>query len=54
MTKKPAIEKNELGRFIPNKAKAKAGLNKAILNVGWYQDRIVPEIQSGTIRKSSF
>ena len=37
MTKKPASKKDELGRFIPNKAKAKAGLNKAILNVGWYQ-----------------
>ena len=37
MTKKPAPKKDELGRFIPNKAKAKAGLNKAILNVGWYK-----------------
>lgn len=36
MTKKPNPKKDELGRFIPNKAKAKAGLNKAILNVGWY------------------
>lgn len=37
MTKKPAPKKDEHGNFIPNKAKAKAGLNKAILNVGWYQ-----------------
>lgn len=37
MTKKPIPKKDELGRFIPNKAKAKAGLNKAILNVGWYR-----------------
>ena len=37
MTKKPAPKKDESGRFIPNKAKAKAGLNKAILNVGWYK-----------------
>ncbi|WP_180082075.1 MULTISPECIES: RNA-guided endonuclease TnpB family protein [unclassified Acinetobacter] len=36
MTKKPKPKKDESGRFIPNKAKAKAGLNKAILNVGWY------------------
>lgn len=37
MTKKPAPKKDEHGNFIPNKAKAKAGLNKAILNVGWYR-----------------
>lgn len=36
MTKKPNPKQDESGRFIPNKAKAKAGLNKAILNVGWH------------------
>ncbi|QOW42900.1 MULTISPECIES: RNA-guided endonuclease TnpB family protein [Acinetobacter] len=37
MTKKPNPKKDKFGRFIPNKAKAKAGLNKAILNVGWHR-----------------
>lgn len=37
MTKKPKPKKDESGRFIPNKAKAKAGLNQAILNVGWHR-----------------
>ena len=37
MTKKPLPKINESGRFIPNKAKAKAGLNKSILNVGWHR-----------------
>ena len=37
MTKKPAPKKDAAGKFIPNKAKAKAGLNKAILNVGWHR-----------------
>ncbi len=37
MTKKPNPKKDEFGRFVPNKAKAKAGLNKAILNVGWHR-----------------
>ena len=37
MTRRPVPKKDEDGHFIPNKAKAKAGLNKAILNVGWHQ-----------------
>ncbi|MDD2945532.1 MAG: transposase [Acinetobacter sp.] len=37
MTQKPQPKKDDSGRFIPNKAKAKAGLNKAILNVGWHK-----------------
>ena len=37
MTRKPKPKKDESGRFIPNKAKAKAGLNRAILNVGWHR-----------------
>ncbi|WP_137226732.1 RNA-guided endonuclease TnpB family protein [Shewanella sp. MEBiC00475] len=36
MTKKPKAKQNESGQFISNKAKQKAGLNKAILNVGWH------------------
>ncbi|MCP0922141.1 transposase [Acinetobacter indicus] len=37
MTKKPLPKIDESGRFIPNKAKAKTGLNKSILNVGWHR-----------------
>ena len=36
MTRKPKAKQDKHGRFIPNQAKAKAGLNKAILNVGWH------------------
>lgn len=39
MTKAPQAkpDPNQKGKFLPNGARAKAGLNKAILNVGWYQ-----------------
>jgi putative transposase len=36
MTRKPKAKKDDQGRFVSNKAKQKAGLNKAILNVGWH------------------
>ena len=36
MTRKPKAKKDKSGKFISNKAKQKAGLNKAILNVGWH------------------
>ena len=36
MVRKPKAKQDEQGRFISNKAKQKAGLNKAILNIGWY------------------
>ena len=36
MTRKPKAKQDEQGRFVSNKAKQKAGLNKAILNVGWH------------------
>ncbi len=37
MTKKPKAKQDEQGRWLKNKAKAKAGLNKAILSKGWYK-----------------
>jgi len=37
MVRKPKAKQDEKGRYIPNKAKQKSGLNKAILNVGWYK-----------------
>ncbi len=36
MTRKPKAKQDEQGRYLPNKAKQKAGLNKSILNVGWH------------------
>ena len=36
MTRKPKAKKDENGRYISNKAKQKAGLNRSILNVGWH------------------
>ncbi|MEB2694229.1 hypothetical protein QJQ08_00125 [Chlamydia suis] len=36
MTRRPKAKQDEQGRFISNKAKQKAGLNKSILNVGWH------------------
>lgn len=36
MTKAPNPKQDAHGRFISNKAKQKAGLNKAILDIGWH------------------
>ena len=36
MTRRPKAKKDSNGKFISNKARQKAGLNKAILNVGWH------------------
>ena len=36
MTRRPKAKQDNTGKFISNKAKQKAGLNKAILNVGWH------------------
>ena len=36
MVRRPKAKQDEQGRFISNKAAQKAGLNKAILNVGWH------------------
>ncbi|MFW8565232.1 RNA-guided endonuclease InsQ/TnpB family protein [Orrella sp. 11846] len=37
MTRRPAPKQNEAGQYLPNHASQKAGLNQAILNVGWHQ-----------------
>ena len=36
MTLRPKAKKDRNGKFVSNKSKQKAGLNKAILNVGWH------------------
>ena len=35
MTKRPKTKTDAMGRFLPNQAKAKAGLNRAILSSAW-------------------
>ena len=37
MTRKPKAKQDKHGRWLKNKARAKAGLNKAILSKGWYK-----------------
>ncbi|MBF0440291.1 MAG: transposase [Oligoflexales bacterium] len=37
MTRRPKAKKNEMGHWEKNQAKAKAGLNKSILDKGWHQ-----------------
>ncbi len=37
MAKRPKAKRDAQGRFLPNGAKAKAGLNRAILASGWGQ-----------------
>ncbi len=43
MTRRPQPEPDPArpGAFLPNRAAAKAGLNKSILDAGWYQFRII-------------
>lgn len=36
MTRKPKAKQDDNGKFLSNRARAKAGLNKSILNVGWH------------------
>jgi len=36
LTKRPKPKQDENGRYLPNRAAAKAGLNKSILDAGWY------------------
>ena len=36
MTRKPKAKQDKDGKFLPNRARAKAGLNKSILNIGWH------------------
>ena len=37
MTKRPKAKQDEQGRFVSNKARQKAGLNRAILDKGWHR-----------------
>lgn len=54
MTRKPKAKKDVAGRFIPNQAKAKAGLNKAILDKGWHQLEIFTKYKAAQAGKAVF
>ena len=54
MTRKPKAKQDDSGRFIPNKAKAKAGLNKAILDKGWHQLEIFTKYKAAQAGKAVF
>lgn len=54
MTKKPKAKRDETGKFIPNQAKAKAGLNKSILDKGWHQLEIFMKYKAANAGKAVF
>ena len=54
MTKKPKAKKDEAGRFISNQARAKAGLNKAILDKGWHQLETFTKYKAANAGKAVF
>jgi putative transposase len=54
MTKKPKAKRDSSGVFIPNQAKAKAGLNKSILDKGWHQLEIFTKYKAANAGKAVF
>lgn len=54
MTRKPKAKKDEKGRFISNKAKQKAGLNRSILNVGWHIIEVYTKYKAYQVGKAVF
>ena len=54
MTKKPKAKKEATGRFLPNKAKAKAGLNQSILDKGWNQLEVFIKYKAAQCGKAVF
>jgi putative transposase len=54
MTKKPKAKIDEAGRFIPNQSKAKAGLNKSILDKGWHQLETFTKYKAANAGKAVF
>lgn len=54
MTLKPKPVQDETGKYLPNKAKAKAGLNKAILNVGWHMLETYVKYKAQRLGKAVF
>jgi putative transposase len=54
MTKRPKAKQDAAGRFLPNQASAKAGLNKAILDKGWHQLESFVKYKAAKIGKAVF
>lgn len=54
MTKKPKAKQDQSGRFVANKAKAKAGLNRVILDKGWHQLEIFTKYKAANAGKAVF
>ncbi len=54
MTRKPKAKQDEQGRYVSNKAKQKAGLNKSILNVGWHIIEIYTKYKAYQAGKAVF
>ena len=54
MTRKPKLKKDNNGKFLPNKAKAKAGLNKSILDKNWYKLELYTKYKANNLGKAFF
>lgn len=54
MTKKPKVKQDINGKFLSNRAAQKAGLNKAILDKGWYQLEVFTEYKAYNAGKVVF
>jgi putative transposase len=54
MTKAPKAKQDAQGKFVPNQASAKAGLNKAILDKGWHQLEIFTKYKAFQAGKAVF
>jgi len=54
MTRKPKPKKDNNGKFLPNKAKAKAGLNKSILDKNWYKLELYTKYKANNLGKAFF
>uniref|UniRef100_UPI0021493C6E RNA-guided endonuclease InsQ/TnpB family protein n=1 Tax=Endozoicomonas sp. SESOKO1 TaxID=2828742 RepID=UPI0021493C6E len=54
MTRKPKARQDSNGKYLPNRAKAKAGLNKSILNVGWHYLEAYAQYKAARLGKAVF
>ncbi len=54
MTRKPKVKQDSNGKYLPNRAKAKAGLNKSILNIGWHYLEAYTQYKAARAGKAVF
>ncbi len=54
MTRRPKPKKDAMGKFLPNKARAKAGLNRHILDKNWYKLEVYTQYKSHQAGKAFF